>query len=59
MQMLNDKKSHKTIKVVGEVLDTGKPGVVCILLDTGASATIILRNANRSLKGPVFKATQT
>lgn len=57
--MLNDKKSHKTTEVVCEVLDTGKPVVVRILLDTGASATIILRNANRSLNGPVFKVTQT
>ena len=57
--MLNDKKSHKTTEVVGEVLGTGKPSVVRILLDTGASATIILRNANRSLIRPVVKATQT
>ena len=57
--MLNDKKSHKTTEVVGEVLGTGKPGVVRILLDTGASATVILRDAIRSLTRPVFKVTQT
>ena len=45
LKILNDKiRSHKTTEVVSEVLDMGEPGVVCILLDTGASATIILRN---------------
>jgi hypothetical protein len=37
------KQNHKTTEVVGKVIGTGKPGIVCILLDTGASATIILR----------------
>jgi hypothetical protein len=44
---------------VGEVIGTGKPGIVRILLDTGASATIILKDAIRGLTGPVFKSTPT
>ncbi|KAI2503691.1 hypothetical protein MHU86_10751 [Fragilaria crotonensis] len=42
------KQKHKTTEVVGEVMGTGKPGIVRILLDTGASATIILKDAIRA-----------
>ena len=52
-------QNHKTTEVVGEVIGTGKPGIVRILLDTGASATIILKDAIRGLTGPVFKTTPT
>jgi hypothetical protein len=45
------KQNHKTTEVVGKVIGTGKPGIVCILLDTGASATIILKDAIRGLTG--------
>ena len=51
------KQNHKTTEVVGKVIGTGKAGIVCILLDTGASATIILKDATRGLTGPVFKTT--
>ncbi len=44
---------------MGKVIQTGKPGIVCILLDTGASATIILKDAIQGLSGPVFKTTPT
>ncbi|KAI2509427.1 hypothetical protein MHU86_4928 [Fragilaria crotonensis] len=53
------KQKHKTTEVVGEVMGTGKPGIVRILLDTGASATIILKDAIRGLTGPVFKTSHT
>jgi hypothetical protein len=53
------KQNHKTTEIVGEVIGTGKPGIVRILLDTGASATIILKDAIRGLTGPVFKSTPT
>jgi transposase InsO family protein len=53
------KQKHKTTEVVGEVLGTVKPGIVRILLDTGASATIILKDAIRGLTGPVFKTSHT
>jgi hypothetical protein len=53
------KQNHKTTKVVDKVIGTGKPGIACILLDTGASATIIFRDAIRGLTGPVFKTTPT
>ncbi|KAI2500432.1 transposition [Fragilaria crotonensis] len=52
------KQKHKTTEVVGEVMGTGKPGIVRILLDTGASATII-KDAIRGLTGPVFKTSHT
>jgi hypothetical protein len=39
------KQNHKTTEVVGKVIGTCKPGIVCTLLDTGASATIILKDA--------------
>ena len=39
------KLSHKTTKVVGKVQGTAKNGILRILLDTGASATIILEHA--------------
>ncbi len=38
-------QNHKTTEGVGKVIGTCKPGIVCILLDTGASATIILKDA--------------
>jgi hypothetical protein len=54
------KQNHKTTEVVGEVIGTGKPGIVCIVLDTGASArTIILKDAIRGLTGPVLKTKPT
>jgi hypothetical protein len=53
------KQNHKTTEIVGEVIGTGKPGIVRILLDTGASATIILKDAIRGLTGPVFQSTPT
>jgi hypothetical protein len=49
------KQNHKTTEVVGEVMGTVKPGIVRILLDTGASATIVLKDAIRGLTGPVLK----
>jgi hypothetical protein len=30
------KHYHKTTEVMGKVIGAGKPGIVCILLDTGA-----------------------
>ena len=53
------KHNHKTTEVVGKVIGTGKPSIICILLHTGASATIILKNAIRGLTGLVFKTTPT
>jgi hypothetical protein len=53
------KENHKTTEVVGKVIGTGKPGIVRILLDTGASATIILKDAIRGLTGPALKTTPT
>ena len=44
---------------MGKVIGTCKPGILCILLDTGSSATIILKDAIRGLTGPVFKTTPT
>ena len=44
---------------MGEVIGTGKTGIVRILLDTGASATIILKDAIRGLTGPVLKTAPT
>ena len=43
------KLSHKTTEVVEKVHGTAKNGILCILLDTGASATIILKDAIRGL----------
>ncbi len=40
-------------------MGTGKPGIVRILLDTGASATIILKDAIRGLTGTILKTTPT
>ena len=42
-----------------EVIGTEKLGIVCILLDTGASVTIILRDAIRGLTGQLHKETFT
>ena len=39
------KLSHKTTEVVGKVHGTDENGILCILLDTGASATIVLMDA--------------
>ena len=44
---------------MGEAMETCKPGIICILLDTEASATIILKDAIRGLTGPVSKTTPT
>ena len=44
---------------MGKVIVTGKPGIVYILLDIGASATIILMDAIQGLNGLVFKTTPT
>ena len=44
---------------MGEVIETGKPGIVRIMLYTGASATIILKDAIRGLTGPVLKTAPT
>ena len=49
------KLSHKTTEVVGQVKGTDENGIIRILLDTGASSTIILRDAIRGLNGPVIK----
>ena len=53
------KQNHKTTEVVADVMGTGRHGVVRVLLDTGASATIILRDAIPGLTGPVFKEQET
>ena len=43
------KENCKTTEVVDKVIGTGKHGIVCILLDTGASATILLKDSIRGL----------
>ena len=53
------KLSHKTTEVVKKVHGTAKNGMLHILLDTGASATIILKDAIRDLTGPVLKEQPT
>jgi hypothetical protein len=53
------KQNHRTTAVVGKVIGTGKPGIVHILLDTGASAAIILNDAIWGVTRPVFKTTPT
>ena len=53
------KLSHKTTKVVGKVHGTDENGILRILLDTGASVTIILKDAIRDLNGPVLKEQTT
>ena len=40
--------SHKTTEVVGKVHGTDSDGILRILLDTGASATIILKDVIRA-----------
>jgi hypothetical protein len=40
---------------MGKVHDTDSDGILRILLDTGASATIILNDAIRGLNGPVLE----
>ena len=46
---------HKTTKVVGQVHGTDSDGILRILLETGASATIILKDAIQGVSGPVLK----
>ena len=41
-------KDDKTTKVVGKVIGTEIPGIIHILINIGASATIILRDAIRA-----------
>ena len=53
------KLSHKTTEVVGKVHGTDENGILRILLDTGASATIVLMDAIRGLNGPVLKEQTT
>ena len=53
------KVSHKTTEVVGKVHGTDSDGILRILLDTGASATIILKDTIRGLSGPVLKEQTT
>ena len=49
------KLSHKTAGVVGKVHGTAKNGILHILLATGASATIILKDAIRGLMDQYLK----
>ena len=51
--------SRKTTEVVGKVHGTDENGILRILLDTGASATIILMDAIWGLNGPVLKEQTT
>ena len=53
------KLSHKTTEVVGKVHGTAKNGILRILLDTGASVTITLKDAIQGLTGPVLKEQPT
>ncbi len=53
------KTCHKTTEVVGQVHGTDADGILRILLDTGASATIILKDAIRGVSGPGLKAQPT
>ena len=53
------KLSHKTTEVVGKVHSTAENGILRILLDTGASATIILMDAIQGYKAPVLKDKTT
>jgi Retroviral aspartyl protease len=50
---------HKTTEVVGKVHGTDTNGILRIFLDTGASATIILKNSIPGLNGPVLKEQPT
>ena len=51
--------SHKTTEVMRKVHGTDENGILRILLDTGASATIVLMDAIRDLTGPVLKEQTT
>jgi hypothetical protein len=54
------KLSHKTTEVVGKVHGTDTNSILRILLDTGASATIILKDSIRGfLNRPVLKEQPT
>ena len=53
------KTSHKTTELVGKVHGTNSDGILRILLDTGASATIILKDAIKGLSGTVIKEKPT
>ena len=49
----------KTTEVMGQVHGTDTNGILRILQDTGAPATIILRDAIGGLNGPVLKEQPT
>jgi hypothetical protein len=53
------KLSHKTTEDMGKVHGTDENGILRILLDTEASATIILVDAIRGLNSPVLKEQTT
>ena len=53
------KLSHKTTEVVGKVHGTDENGILRILLDTGASVTIILMDSIQGFNGPVPKEQTT
>jgi hypothetical protein len=50
---------HKTTEVVGKVYGTDTNGILRILLDTGASATKILKDSIQGLNGPILKEQPT
>jgi hypothetical protein len=50
---------HKSTEVVGQVHGTDSDGILRILLDTGASAKIILKDAIWGVNGPVIKEQPT
>ena len=56
---MTKKACHKTTEVVGQVHGNDSDGILRILLDTGASATIILKDAIRGVNGPVLKEQPT
>jgi Aspartyl protease len=49
----------KTTEVVGKVHGTDTNGILRILLDTGASATVILKDSIQGLNGPVLEEQPT
>jgi Retroviral aspartyl protease len=53
------KISHTTTEGVGKIHGTDTNGILRILLDTGASATIIIKDAIRGFTGPVLKEKPT
>jgi hypothetical protein len=50
---------HKTTEVMGHVNSTESDGILHILLDTGASATIILKDSIKGLNGTVLNEQTT